>query len=132
MSFQTFIDKEDREMKLVIRILINAGALWLTALLLPSIDLATNIWGILIVAIIFGLVNALIRPIIQLLALPITILTLGLFTLVINTLMLLITAGIAGDLLSIQGGALERLWYAFLGSIVISIISTLLSWILPD
>jgi putative membrane protein len=132
MSFQTFIDKEDREMKLVIRILINAVALWLTALLLPSIDLATNIWGILIVAIIFGLVNALIRPIVQLLALPITILTLGLFTLVINTLMLLITAGIAGDLLSIQGGALERLLYAFLGSILISIISTVLSWILPD
>jgi putative membrane protein len=119
-------------MKLVIRILINAAALWLTALILPNIDLTSNIGGILIVAIIFGLVNALIRPIVTLLALPITILTLGLFTLVINTLMLLITAGIAGDLLSIQGGFLERLWYAFLGSIVISIISTVLSWILPD
>ena len=119
-------------MKLVLRILINAAALWLTALLLPNIDLTTNIGGILIVAIIFGLVNALIRPIVRLLALPITILTLGLFTLVINTLMLLITAGIAGDLLSIQGSTLERLWYAFLGSIVISIISTVLSWLLPD
>jgi putative membrane protein len=119
-------------MKLVIRILINAAALWLTALLLPNFDLTTNIGGILIVAIIFGLVNALIRPIIKLLALPITILTLGLFTLVINTLMLLITAGIAGDLLSIQGGFIEKLWYAFLGSIIISIISTVLSWILPD
>lgn len=119
-------------MKLVLRILINAVALWLTALILPNIALTEQIVGILVVAIIFGLVNALIRPIVSLLSLPITILTLGLFSLVINTIMLLITAGIAGDLLSIQGGTLERLWYAFLGSIVISIISTVLSWILPD
>ena len=119
-------------MKLVLRILINAAALWITALILPNVDLTTNIWGILIVAIIFGLVNALIRPIVKLLALPITIITLGLCTLVINMLMLLITAGIAGDLLTIQGGMLERLWYAFLGSIIISIVSMVLSWILPD
>jgi len=120
-------------MKLVLRILINAAALWITALILPNyFDLADNIWGILIVAIIFGLVNALIRPIVKLFALPITIITLGFFTLVINMLMLLITAGIAGDLLTIQGGMLERLWYAFLGSIIISIVSMVLSWILPD
>ena len=119
-------------MKLVIRILINAAALWLAAMILPNIALTSDLLGILVVAIIFGLVNALIRPIVSLLALPITILTLGLFTLVINTIMLLITAGIAGDLLSIQGGAFERLWYAFLGSIIISIVSTILSWILPD
>ena len=78
-------------MKLVIRILINAAALWLAAMILPNIALTSNLLGILVVAIIFGLVNALIRPIISLLALPITILTLGLFTLVINTIMLLIT-----------------------------------------
>ena len=119
-------------MKLVIRILINAVALWLAATFLPNINLTDDIVGILIVAIIFGLVNALIRPIVGLLALPITILTLGLFTLVINTIMLLITAGIAGDLLSIEGGVLERLWVAFLGSIVISIVSMVLSWFLPD
>lgn len=119
-------------MKLVIRILINAVALWAAAQLLPNINLTGELVGILIVAIIFGLVNALIRPVIALLSLPITILTLGLFTLVINTIMLLITAGLAGDLLSIQGDFLERLWIAFLGSIVISIVSILLSWLLPD
>jgi putative membrane protein len=120
-------------MKLVLRILINAAALWLSALIFPNIDLTSDIVGILIVAIIFGLVNALIRPIVSLLSLPINILTLGLFTLVINTIMLLITAGLAGDLLSIQGaGLLERLWYAFLGSILISIVSMVLSWLLPD
>jgi len=130
---QAIDSEEDNAMKLVIRILINAVALWLAAQLLPSINLTSDLVGILIVAIIFGLVNALIRPIISLLSLPITILTLGLFTLVINTIMLLITAGLAGDLLSIQGGDLPgRLWIAFLGSLVISIVSILLSWLLPD
>jgi putative membrane protein len=120
-------------MKLVIRILINAFALWLAARFLPSINLTNDLVGILIVAIIFGLVNALIRPIIALFSLPITILTLGLFTLVINTIMFLLTAGLAGDLLNIQGaGLLERLWTAFLGSIVISIVSIIASWLLPD
>ena len=120
-------------MKLVLRILINAVALWLAATLLPSINLTNDLVGILIVAIIFGLVNALIRPIISLFSLPITILTLRLFTLVINMVMFLITAGLAGDLLSIQAeGLLERLWIAFLGSIVISIVSMVLSWLLPD
>lgn len=119
-------------MRFIIRILINAAALWLTAWLLPAFELTSNILGILVVAIVFGLVNALIRPIVKLLSLPITILTLGLFTLVINTLMLLLTALLVGDLLSIDGGFFQQLLWAFLGSIVISIISAVLSWILPD
>lgn len=120
-------------MKLVLRILINAVALWLTAMLIPNIELTSSIWGILLVAIIFGLVNALIRPIIKFFSLPITCLTLGLFSLVINTAMLLLTALVAGNLLSIQGGNIfERLLWAFVASIVISIISALLSWLLPD
>ena len=119
-------------MKIIIRIIINAVALWLTALLLPAINLTSELLGILLVAIIFGLVNALIRPIVKLLSLPLTVLTLGLFTLVINTAMLLLTAWIAGDYLSIDGNFLTRLLWAFVGSIIISIISTVLSWILPD
>lgn len=119
-------------MRIIIRILINAVALWLTALLLPAINLTSEVLGILLVAIIFGLVNALIRPIVKLLSLPLTILTLGFFTLVINTAMLLLTAWIAGDYLSIDGNFLQHLLWAFIGSIIISIISTVLSWILPD
>lgn len=119
-------------MKLIIRILINAVALWLAAQFLPNIILTKDLVGILIVAIIFGMVNALIRPILSLLALPLTILTLGLFTIVINAIMLLITAGIAGNLLSIQGESWGKLWAAILGSLVISIVSTVLSWVLSD
>lgn len=119
-------------MKFIIRIIINAIALWLTALLIPAIQLSESLWGVLLVAVIFGIVNALLRPIIKLLSLPITIITLGLFTLVINTLMLLVTAAIAGNYLSITGGLFEKFLWAFLASIVISIISVILNSLIKD
>ena len=90
-----------------------------------------DIVGLLIVAIIFGLVNAFIRPIVKLLTLPLSIITLGLFSLVINALMLLLTA-LLTDGLAIQGGFLEQFFWALVGGVVISIVSTVLNWFLPD
>lgn len=119
-------------MKLVLRILINALALWLTALLLPGLHLTNDFFGILIVAIIFGLVNVLIRPIVRLFSLPVTILTLGLFSLVINAAMLLLTAALAGDLLSIDGGFLQKSVIALLASVILSIISTIFNRLLAE
>ena len=85
----------------------------------------------LIVAIVFGLINAFVRPIVKLLTLPLTIVTLGLFALVINTLMLLLTSWL--DIgLAFTGNLIQNLVSAFFASIVISIVSTLLSWFLPD
>ena len=72
-------------MRLILRIILNAIALWITDLILPAK------LSFLILAVIFGLVNALIRPIVKLFSLPITIVTLGLFTLVINAAMLALT-----------------------------------------
>jgi putative membrane protein len=119
-------------MKFIVRVLINALALWITSLFLPQFNLTDQIVGILLVALIFGVVNALIRPIVKLFSLPITCLTLGLFTLVINAAMLLLTALLAGDLLNFQGGLLEKLVVALIASIVISLVSTIVNWILPD
>jgi len=119
-------------MKIIIRILINAVALYITAWLLPGITLSGGAWGLLIVAIIFGLVNALIRPIISLLSLPITLITLGLFTLVINAGMLLLTGLLAGGYMSFEGSILQNFTTACLGSIIISLVSLVLSWLLPD
>ena len=116
-------------MKIIIRILINALALFITAFLLPGIELAGGLWGLLIVAIIFGLVNAIIRPIVKLFSLPITLITLGLFTLVINTAMLLLTAFLAGDYLNFTQNTFIT---ACLASIVISLVSMVMSWLLPD
>jgi len=118
-------------MKLILRILINAIAIWLTSLLISGFDLTGNWLNVLIVAVIFGLVNAIIRPIVKLLTLPINIMTVGLFTLVINTLMLMLTAWLSGSL-TLEGGLAESTFTACLAAIVISVISTILSWILPD
>ena len=93
-------------MKLILRILINAFAIWLAAMLLEGFNFSGSIVNLIIVAIIFGLVNALIRPIVKLLTLPITLITLGLFTLVINMLMLMLTVWLSGSL-SLTGGFFE-------------------------
>jgi putative membrane protein len=120
-------------MKILLRILINAIAIGVMLALLPErFDSSGGIAGIFVVAVVFGLVNAFIRPIVRLFSLPITCLTLGLFTLVINTLMLLLTAWLSGGFLSINGGPLERFLWGFIGAIIISIVSGVLSWFLPD
>ncbi|MCU0488483.1 MAG: phage holin family protein [Anaerolineales bacterium] len=119
-------------MRLILRILINAAALWLTAQVIDAFQLTGDILGILIVAVIFGLVNALIRPVVSLLSLPITCLTLGLFTLVINTIMLLLTDALAGNLLTISSSSPGRLVWAFIASILISLISVILSSVLIE
>ena len=118
-------------MKLILRIIINAVAIWLTSQLLAGFSFSGDLVSLLIVAIIFGLVNALVRPLVKLLTLPINIATLGLFTLVINALMLILTAWLS-DSLSLEGGIFQNFVTAFIGAIIISLISTVLSWFLPD
>ena len=118
-------------MKLILRILINAFAIWLTSLILSNFTFSGSVFNLIIVAIIFGLVNAVIRPVIKLLTLPINVVTLGLFTLVINTAMLMLTVWLSGTL-SLEGGIFSSFLTAFIGAIIISIISTVLSWFLPD
>ena len=118
-------------MKLLLRIAINAVAIWITSLILSGFTFSGSLINLLIIGIIFGLVNAVIRPIVKLLTLPINIFTLGLFTLVINTLMLMLTVWLSGSL-SFEGGIFGSFLTAFIAAIIISIISTVLSWFLPD
>jgi putative membrane protein len=118
--------------KLFLRILINALAFWLTAYIMPGLQLTTDLIGIVIVAVIFGLINILIRPIVRLFSLPVTILTLGLFSLVINAVMLLLTAALAGNLLNIDGGFFQKFFTALIASIILSIISTIFNRLFVD
>ncbi len=113
--------------KLLIRLLINALALWLAARIVPDITLTDVWWQVLIVAAVFGLVNALIKPIIKLFSLPLLVVTLGLFTLVINLLLFWLTDLLVGDWLSVGG-----FFDALLGSIIVSVVSWLLSMFLSD
>lgn len=117
-------------MRLLLRILINAAALWVAAYLVPGIQ-AGGAGSILAVAVVFGLVNALVRPILKLLSCPIIFLTLGLFTLVLNALMLMLTAWV-GAQLGIDFKVAGFWPSAFLGALVVSVVSTVLSWFLPD
>jgi len=119
-------------MRLLLSILINAIALAVAAYVIDGIEVVEEpAWAVLnVVAIIFGLVNALIRPLVKLVTCLINIFTLGLFTLVINTLMLLLTGWIAQQL--DVGFVVEGFIPAFLGALLISVVSWLLSLILRD
>ena len=113
----------------LVQLLINTAALLVAVLLVPGLDFDFAPDGAIarfgIVAFIFGAVNTLVRPVLQLLTLPITLVTLGLFLLVINALMLLLT-----DLISDQlalGLVVQDFWAAVLGALVVSIVGTVLS-----
>lgn len=107
-------------MNLIASLLINALALYLIDFLFVGISF--NSWqSLLVSAIVLGIVNSFIRPVIQLLALPISILTLGIFALIVNAAMLALAAWI------VPGFHIATFWTAFWGAIVLSITSTFLS-----
>lgn len=122
-------------MNLILRLLINAVALWAATWVTGGMTLggasqSEQIVTLLAVALIFGLVNALIRPILKMVTCPFYVLTLGLFTFVVNALMLMLTGFIAesfGLPFRVQSFAA-----AFVGSIVVSVVSFLLSLFLHD
>lgn len=110
---------------LVIRWVISAVAILLTAFIVPGIEIQ-GFGAALVGALVLGIVNAFIRPLIILFSLPITILTLGLFTLVINGFMLSIVASV------ITGFYLKNFWNAMLGAIIISLFSSLINNVVLD
>ncbi|MFF7793677.1 phage holin family protein [Streptomyces sp. NPDC007991] len=122
-------------MNFVVKTIANAGALAVAVWLLDKITLTGDSTGkkigtLIIVALIFGLVNFLVKPVVKLLSLPLLILTLGLFTLVVNALMLLLTSWLA-DKLDVSFHV-EGFWTAVLGGLIISVVSWALHVVLPD
>ena len=110
--------------RLIIRLVINAIALAAAAWAVNGIHYV-GLGSLIVMALIFGLVNAIIRPVVRILSFPLLILTLGLFTFVINGLMLLLSSWIAG-LLSVQF-SVDGFFPAFWGALIISIVSIILS-----
>ncbi|MCX4235457.1 phage holin family protein [Streptomyces sp. NPDC020707] len=119
----------------VVKTIANAGALAVAVWLLDKITLTGDSKGkeigtLLLVALLFGLVNFLVKPVVQVLTFPLFILTLGLITLVVNALMLLLTSWLADKLdLSFH---VDGFWTAVLGGLIISIVSWALNVVLPD
>jgi putative membrane protein len=138
-------------MALILRLIVNAVALWVTTLIVPGISLhetvgvsvpdagaidnevsVPTVTALLIVAVVFTLVNAVVKPIVQLLSLPLTIITLGLFLLVVNALMLMLTGWIMTEFQPfgaeyVVGG----FWSAFFGAIVIGLVNWVLGMLIP-
>jgi len=113
-------------MRFISHILVNAFLLWIVAQLVPGIHFDGSIGALLLLGLIFGIVNAIIKPILLLLTPPLTIMTLGLFALVINALMLLLTSALSASY------SVDGFFPALLGSIVISILSTVLNWVMRN
>jgi putative membrane protein len=121
--------------RFIVRILVGAVALAAAAWLIGGISVGPGTTGervltLLAVALIFGLVNAIVRPIARLISLPLLILTLGLFTFVVNALMLMLTAWI-GDQFDLAF-EVDGFWSALLGALVISVVTFVINLLLPD
>ncbi|HEY5847494.1 MAG TPA: phage holin family protein [Microlunatus sp.] len=122
-------------MRLLLRLLANAAALAVATFLLSGISLTAStlegkIFTFLVVAAVFGILNAIIKPIFQLVTIPLVLLTLGLFLIVINACMLLLTSWLAG--MFGLGWSVDGFWTAVLGAIIVSIVSFLLNVFIPD
>ena len=119
-------------MKLILRWLITAVSLYAAVLIVPGISVDGNAWvAFTIMALVLGLVNALVRPVLKMLSCGLIILTLGLFVFVINAATFMLASWIAQNWLSI-GFYVNGFPAALLGSIVVTVVSVILSSILID
>lgn len=112
-------------MSFLIRLAVNAVALWVATQFVPGVHYAGEPLPFLVVALIFGIINATIRPLLKLMTCPLILLTLGVFALVVNGLMLMLTSRIAAALGI--GFHVDGFWPAFWGALVVSVASALLS-----
>ena len=125
---------------MTIRVIVVAVALWVATLIIggirvgtegnPNSTTASTIGTLLVVAIIFGIVNAVPKPIIKVIGCPLYILTLGLISLVVNALLLWLVGWVAGKVA--LPFAVDGFWAAFWGAIIVAIVSFLLHVLIPD
>lgn len=110
---------------LLLHWILNAAALWVAAALIPGLDFTGGLGRLLLVAAVFGVVNSTIRPLLTILTCPLIVVTLGLFTLVINALMLLLTGWLSESWN--LGFSVSGFWSAFFGGLVVGLVSVILS-----
>jgi putative membrane protein len=116
-------------LSLLLHWVFNAVALWVAAYFLTGLDFSGDLVRLLMVAAVFGVVNSLLRPLLTVLTCPLIVVTLGLFTLVINAVMLMVTGWLSArwDL----GFTVAGFWPAFWGGLVVGLVSLMLSLLLP-
>ena len=117
-------------MPFFIRLLVNAAALWVAVRLVPGVSYTGGWLAFLGVALVFGVINAFIRPVAKILTFPLILVTLGIFALVVNGLMLWLTSSLSAALgLAFH---VSGFWAAFFCALVVSIVSTMLSMLVAE
>jgi len=114
---------------LLLHWLFNAIALWVAAYLITGLDFNGDLLRLVLVAAVFGMVNSLLRPLLTVLTCPLIVLTLGLFTLVINAIMLMVTGWLSTRWN--LGFVVTGFWPAFWGGLVVGLVSLSLSFAFP-
>ena len=117
-------------MPFLVRLLVNAAALWVATRVVPGVSYAGGWTPFIGTAVVFGVVNAFIRPVAKILTCPLIIVTLGLFALVVNGLMLWLTSSLS-EALGL-GFHVSGFWAAVWGALVVSLVSTILSMLVAD
>ena len=132
-------------MSFLLRVLVNALAIWVAAWILPGMGIAADpsvvsavggettasVLAYLVVGLVFGAVNAVVRPVLTILSLPITCLTLGLFAIVVNAAMLWLTSWLS-SFTPLRLEIDSFLWTAVLATLIIGVVSLLMGWAVPD
>lgn len=116
--------------RFLLRVLINSLGLFVAVKLVPGIRSDGSAWTLVGVALVFGVLNAFIRPVLKLLTCPLIILTLGLFTFILNAVMLALTSSLS-EALGLQFEA-PLFWPAFLGALVVSLVSAVMSVLVSE
>lgn len=120
-----------------IKVVVNALAIWVATLVVPGLSadsqggVGDQVLTFLVIGLIFGLVNAVIKPVVKLFALPLYVLTLGLFAFVVNAFMLQITSWIS-EATPLTFRVDDFFWSAVLGAVVVTFVSMILHLVLPD
>jgi putative membrane protein len=117
-------------MSFLIRLLVNAAALWVATRIVPGVTFQGEWPAFLGVALTFGILNAVVRPVAWVLTFPLIIVTLGLFLFVLNALMLWLTSTLSTSLG--LGFHVDGFWAAFFGALVVTIVSTVLTVLVKD
>jgi putative membrane protein len=117
-------------MPFLVRLLVNAAALWVATRLVPGVGYEGGALPLIGVALVFGVVNAFLRPLAKILTFPLILVTLGIFALVINGLMLWLTSSLSSALG--LGFHVSGFWAAFWGGLVVSLVSTVLSMLVAE
>jgi putative membrane protein len=129
-SRERVIGSSNQIVPFLVRLLVNAAALWVATRVVPGVTFAGGWLPLLAVAVVFGVVNAFIRPVAKILTFPLIIVTLGIFALVVNGLMLWLTSSLS-DAVGL-GFHVGGFWAAFWGAVVVSLVSTILSMLVAD